>query len=109
MAESSEVFRRPNDVITQTVSGELMLVNMETGEFYGLNEVGIRIWDLCDGHRSSDDMAAIIGHEFDAPTEDVRADVDEVLDDLVSEKLLVRVPAEQSSSVIASASAAPDR
>ena len=109
MAESSEVFRRPNDVITQTVSGELMLVNMATGEFYGLNEVGMTIWDLCDGHRSSEDLAAIISQEFDAPIEDVRADADEVFEGLVSEKLLVRVPANQVSSVIASASAAPDR
>ena len=109
MAESSEVFRRPNDVITQTVSGELVLVNMETGGFYGLNEVGMTIWDLCDGHRSSEDLAAIISQEFDAPIEDVRDDVEEVFEDLVSEKLLVRVPANQVSSVIASASAAPDR
>ena len=109
MIEPTEAFRRPNDVITQTVSGKLMLVNMETGEFYGLNEVGMRIWDLCDGHRSSDDMAAIIGQEFDATIEDVRADVDEVLEGLVSEKLLVRVLAEQLSSVTAGASNASDR
>ncbi len=91
------------------MSGELVLVNMETGEFYGLNEVGMTIWDLCDGHRSSEDLAAIISQEFDAPIEDVRADADEVFEGLVSEKLLVRVPANQVSSVIASASAAPDR
>ena len=104
MNESTKVFRRRDNVITQTVSGELMLVSMDTGEFYGLNEVGMTIWDLCDGHRSSDDMAAIIGQEFDATIEDVRADVDEVLEDLVSEKLLVRVPAEELSSVTAGAS-----
>ena len=109
MIESTEVFRRPNDVITQTVPGELMLVNMETGEFYGLDEVGMRIWDLCDGHRSSEDIAAIVGQEFDATIEDVRADVDEVHEDLVSEKLLVHVPAEQVSSVTAAASNAPHR
>ena len=91
------------------MSGELVLVNMETGEFYGLNEVGMTIWDLCDGHRSSDDMAAIISQESDAPIEDVGDDVEEVFEGLVSEKLLVRVPANQVSSVIASASAAPDR
>lgn len=34
------------DVLCRSVSGEAVLLNVTTGEYYGLNDTGARMWEL---------------------------------------------------------------
>ena len=36
----------PPDVLFRDVDGEAVILNMDTGEYYGLDEVGTRMWTL---------------------------------------------------------------
>ena len=36
----------PEDVLFNDVGGEAVLLNLETGQYYGLDEVGTRMWSL---------------------------------------------------------------
>jgi hypothetical protein len=65
-----------------------ILLNPETGEYYTLEGVGVRVWELCDGSRGVSDVVAVICEEFDAPAETVEADVIALLEELASEKLV---------------------
>ncbi len=38
--------RIPGEVIFQKVGEEIVLLNLETGMYYGLDSVGTRIWEL---------------------------------------------------------------
>lgn len=81
--------RQRDKVIKQTTSDTLVLVNMDDGQCYGLNEVGGRLWELCDGTRSVAEVVAILSREYEAPEDLVAADVVEILEELVGEKLVV--------------------
>jgi coenzyme PQQ biosynthesis protein PqqD len=84
--------RREDGVLAQEAKGQTVLLRMEDGGYYALDEVGARIWELCDGQR---DVAAIVARlcdEFDAPAEIVRADALEFIGDLRRERLLVLDP-----------------
>jgi len=70
----------------------LVLLNPQSGEYYTLDAVGIRIWELCDGTRTVSQIAAIIGQEYDAPIEVIERDALDLVKDLVDEQLLVRAP-----------------
>lgn len=50
-----------------------------------LNETGLAILELCDGHRTVTEIAATLGARYEA---DVRADVTEYLDGLVQRELV---------------------
>jgi coenzyme PQQ biosynthesis protein PqqD len=84
-----ERLRRQDGVLAQAAQGRTVLLRLEDGGYYALDEVGATIWDLCDGSRSVADIVAILCEEFDAPQSTVREDVLEFVGDLRRERLLV--------------------
>jgi coenzyme PQQ biosynthesis protein PqqD len=84
-----ERLRRQDGVLIQEAHGQTVLLRLQDGGYYALDEVGAAIWQLCDGQR---DIAAIIAElctEFDAPAEIIEADTLEFIGDLRREQLLV--------------------
>lgn len=82
--------RRRDRVLTQRAAGQWVLLDLDDGQYFALDEVSGRIWDLCDGSR---DVAAVVEalcQDFDAPAETVEADVLAFLGEMVEEKLVVR-------------------
>lgn len=69
-------------------SGTLILLNPDSGQYYTLEGVGGRIWELCDGARTVAEIVAAIQEEYDAPPETVESDVLELLSDLEDERLI---------------------
>ena len=64
------------DVIAREVGGEHVLLHLGTGTYYGLNEVGGRVWQLLqDGDRTLGELCAVVTEEFDAPADVVRDDL----------------------------------
>src|SRR5579864_3870383 len=83
--------RRQEQIIVQKGSQDVLLFNMEDGSYYALNEVGYRIWELCDGAHGMGEMVGMLAKEYDAPAEMIETDVLEVLEDLRSKKLIVEL------------------
>ncbi|HWE60689.1 MAG TPA: PqqD family protein [Chloroflexota bacterium] len=81
--------RRNEQVISQSFEDTLLLLHPTTGEYYSLDEVGGRVWELCDGTRSVAQVIATIDEEFDAPMAEIAADVLELLGELADEQLVV--------------------
>ena len=76
-------------VLSQMASGSLVLLDVNGGNYYELNEVGARVWELCDGTRCVQEVVDVVRQEYSASPESVRADVLELLTDLKDESLLV--------------------
>ena len=81
--------QRKDQVISQKASSNLLLLNMSDGNYYSLNEVGSKIWELCDGNHSIAQLVDALTAEYDAPAETLKGDILELLDKLRSEKLIV--------------------
>lgn len=81
--------RRQEGILAQEAHGQTVLLRLEDGGYYALDEVGAMIWQLCDGGRAVADIVALLCEEFDAPEAVVQADVLEFVDDLRRERLLV--------------------
>ncbi len=81
--------RRQEQIIVQKGSSEVLLFNMDDGSYYALNEVGSRIWELCDGTHGVAQMVCTVAKEYGTPTEIVQTDVLELLDELRTKNLIV--------------------
>ena len=79
---------RNGRVVARQVNGTTILLHPDTGQFYTLEAVGARIWDLCDGSCTVSRVVTVVGEEYDAPLETIRADVVELLTDLERERLV---------------------
>jgi coenzyme PQQ biosynthesis protein PqqD len=84
-----QCLRRQDGILMQEAQGQTVLLRLEDGGYYALDEVGAIIWDLCDGQRPVSGIVTALCAEFDAPEETVRADVLEFIGDLRREQLVV--------------------
>ena len=80
--------KRGTQVIAQKAANDLLLFNMEDGNYYSLNEIGSRIWELCDGSHSVSQVVAALAGEYDASNQILEKDVLELLEDFRRGKLI---------------------
>lgn len=91
MLKPESCLRRSDQVLTQQADDSMVLLSLHSGQYYELNEVGHCVWQLCDGARCIDEMIALVCQTYEAPAEAIRADVMELLQDLIDEELLLPV------------------
>jgi len=53
------------DVVFRELEGEMVLLNLATGVYFGLDPVGTRIWTLIEAHRSSDEIVETLTAEYE--------------------------------------------
>jgi pyrroloquinoline quinone biosynthesis protein D len=61
-------------VLSRLVDGETVLVHPAQGKVRVLNRVGTRLWELADGQRSVEEMAAIVADEYGVDIDRARVD-----------------------------------
>jgi hypothetical protein len=81
--------RHRDRVLIQRAAGTLVLLDLEGGQYFALDEVSARVWELCDGEHGIGAIVEAIGSEYDAPVETIREDVMAFLQEMLDEKLLV--------------------
>ena len=86
--EWTESFPMRKSVPWRTLDTEALVVDVKKGLLYPLNSVGARIWDLCDGARSVDDIVGVLAAEFAAPEPTIRTDAIEFIERLADAKLI---------------------
>lgn len=85
----SDIVVASDDVVAREVGGELVLLDLASGTYFGLNEVGGRIWQvLAQGAVTLAEVAAQIMSEFDVGADQVEADLLALADELSERKLL---------------------
>jgi len=69
-------------VLFRELNGEGILLSLETGKYFGLNEVGTRIWQLLPEQASLQRLCDVLATEFDADAPTIEAEVVRLVDDL---------------------------
>jgi hypothetical protein len=83
------VLVRRERVLAKASGGSLVLLDIDSGEYFSTNDVGALVWELTDGARS---VAAIIGAvaaEYEVELDVVDADVMELVAEMARESLLL--------------------
>lgn len=78
----------PN-VVSDVIDGEVVIVNLESGSYYSLRKVGASLWKLIEAGASIDEAASVLAAASGGSESDVVAAVAPVVDDLLSEGLVV--------------------
>jgi hypothetical protein len=74
-------------VVVQQAGDVQVLLSLDSGCYYTLDEVGGTVWRLCDG-RPVSEIVAQMCVEYDAPPAQIQSDVLELLAALKAERLL---------------------
>jgi hypothetical protein len=93
MIDGSTVFRVPDSVSMRSVRDEVVLLDMASEQYYGLDPVGACALDAISNGADIDGAVAAVFAVFDAPEDRIRSDVLALVDELVAAGLLVVTPA----------------
>jgi hypothetical protein len=78
----------PETVVVRAVGDEVVLLDLAAGEYFGLDAVGARVWELLDCGKSLEEVVTVLLDEFDVTEIELRADVIALVSELVSRGLL---------------------
>lgn len=91
---NGEAFRASEDVVAREVGGEMVLLDLVSGTYFGLGAVGSRVWEqLSQGEASLAQLANLIESEFEAPRKQIEQDLAELLGQLAEKKLIASAAA----------------
>lgn len=112
---SSETRLRINDAeVTATlIDGEAIMINLNTGVYYGIDGAGARIWQLSAAGTNQHDISDIIASEYSIDQSQAAADVTRLVNQFVEEGLLIphtypNIPLPPPSQAMQTPYATPD-
>jgi hypothetical protein len=77
--------RKNGDWLAAKVGDELVMMSTERGNYIGLSEVGVRIWQLLETPQDVDAICAQLMREYDVPPAACRKEVEEFLAELTKQ------------------------
>jgi hypothetical protein len=74
--------------VSSDLGGEVAILDLDAGMYYGLDDVGSRIWDLVHEPRSVGEVQTVILKEYDVDPASGRRDVLTLLQELADKGLV---------------------
>jgi len=96
MPDVSGRLRVHRSVLSRELAGETVLLNLESGVYYGLDVVGTRAWNLLAEERTLADVCTIMLEEFEVTHDTLQQDLTTLVRELCEKQLLVPVSSELS-------------
>ncbi len=87
--DGSTMLRAADDVLRRSAGVETVLLDLDSEEFYGLDGVGARVFDLLEQPSRLDDVIDTVLAEYDVDRKTLATDVTALVAELLEKKLLV--------------------
>ena len=81
-----------SDVVWRELDGEVVILNLATGNYYGLEGAANEMWRLLVQHGSTEEVADIMGREFDVERHQLIQDLDALVQDLARRSIVSLEP-----------------
>lgn len=88
---SNEQYQRRRELLGGEVADELVVLDADSGECFGLNPVAATVWKLLDEPRSVDELRSLLLDQYDVPAERCSQELRDLLADMVTKGLVDKV------------------
>ena len=76
------------DQVASDLAGETVLLSMKTARYYGLADVGARIWSLLQSPVTVSEICRVVRSEYDVAPDTCQTDVGRFLEELATHELI---------------------
>lgn len=88
MKYGSRTLMKADNLLVQEVGDEVMILDLDSEQYFALDEVGLRFWQLLDEVASFDAVIDRLGQEYDVDRERLAADMEIFVRTLIDKALL---------------------
>ena len=85
------IYRRTEQIEWRKFENESLLLNVQTGTYFRINEVGSFIWETLDGKKTAENLINSMVKQFDVSEETARQDYQNFTAQLLQDKLIFSV------------------
>lgn len=82
-------FALSSQAMAREIGGEIVILDLANGIYFGLDPVGARIWQLMDGIRTLAEICEIMLEEYDVAKEILERDTVTLAVELAAQKLII--------------------
>jgi len=79
---------RDEEIAAKVIDGEAIIINLANGIYYSMDKVGGLIWDLLQVGYDLEEIVVAVTERYDVSREQVQADVQELVEELLRENLV---------------------
>ena len=90
MFSTADRLTRAPGVVSRTLDGQAVVLNVSSGTYIVLNEVGSRVWELIGEGTTVADVHAALLAEFDVASEVLEKDLLDVLQSFAERGLVIQ-------------------
>ena len=80
--------RLRDNVLSRVLDGETVLLDLKSGTYFGLNEIGSEVWDLLAKGRTVTEILDRLLQLYDVDRATARADLEQLLGELLQRDLV---------------------
>lgn len=87
--DKNSILQRAENVTFEVVADEAILIDINTGTYFSLNEVGTEFWEMLDGKQTIEQHAAVIANKYEVDASMVVDDLLELAEAMAKDKLII--------------------
>ena len=76
------------EALSQEVNGETVILDLKSESYFGLDEVGTRVWQLLQEHEDMQKVFDAMLEEFDVDANTLASDMKNLINDLIEKGLI---------------------
>jgi hypothetical protein len=80
--------RVPDGILFRELDGESVILSLDSETYFGLDEVGTRTWELLRAGPTIQAAYEVLCAEYDVGGEQLRRDLQDLLEELITHKLI---------------------
>ena len=80
---------RNKEVFASEIDNEVVMMHIKTGKYYGLDDIGSRIWEMMEEKIRVEDLIQQLLEEYEVSEEECTRDVLELLENLQTNDLIL--------------------
>ena len=89
MLDETKRFVCAKDVLFRVLDGEAVLLNLESGTYFGMNEIATRVWELLNQGKVIGEIRNALADEFEVARDVLEKDLDELFEQLEKRGLVL--------------------
>lgn len=86
-----QTLKKNTDFIFKKVKGETVMLNIETGDYFGLNEVGTAFLMLTDGKTPTKDIIKALHEKYEISFDTLQSDIKDLISKMIEKNILTEV------------------
>ena len=85
---TDKIISRNEGIVFNKLDDELVMMSIENGEYYGLDNIGAQIWEIIQQPTNFSEIVLKLMRKYDVSEETCIADIQEFLSELLGKNLI---------------------